>query len=185
MAGIRISSRYAKALLELNKNEQEQDMAFADMKHVAAVIDSSRDLEVFLQSPVVKKDKKVNVLTSIFGADISKTTLAFIVLLTQKGREGLLHEVAVSFVHQYKVMRNITEANVVVAAPLDDNERSGLLAIAGKVAGGKVELAEKVNPEIIGGFILNVADRQLDASVSSQLTSLRREFSENPFVPEF
>jgi F-type H+-transporting ATPase subunit delta len=185
MSGIRISSRYAKSLLDLCNTPQEQDAAFADMQLVQSAIDGSRELQLFLHNPVVKKDKKVKVLETIFGASVSKTTMGFITLLTTKGRESLLGEMATSFVHQFKAIRNITEGSVVSAQPLDAATRAQIQAHALKMAGGNVELVEKVDPEIIGGFILNVADRQMDASVADKITKLRREFSENPYVPEF
>ncbi|MDZ4749975.1 MAG: ATP synthase F1 subunit delta [Flavobacteriales bacterium] len=185
MSGIRISSRYAKSLLDLCNNPQEQDTAFADMQLVKSSIDQSRDLEVFLSNPIVKKDKKVKILEMIFGSRVSKTTMSFITLLTTKGRESLMGEIATSFVHQFKTMRHITEANVVSAVALDAQTRAQIHAQAVKMAGGNIELVEKIDQDIIGGFVLNVADRQMDASLAEKITQLRREFSENPYLPEF
>lgn len=153
MSGIRISSRYAKSLLDLCNTPQEQDAAFADMQIVQRAIDGSREFQLFLHNPVVKKDK-VKVLEAIFGSSVSKTSMAFITLLTTKGRESLLGEMATSFVHQFKAIRNITEGSVVSAQPLNATTRAQIQAHALKMAGGNVELVEKIDPEIIGGFIV-------------------------------
>jgi F-type H+-transporting ATPase subunit delta len=64
--------------------------------------------------------------------------------------------------------------------------KADLVAIVKKLSARKqVELVEKVNKDLIGGFILNVGDRQIDASVKSKLKSLKVKFSENPYEKEF
>lgn len=185
MKGIRIASRYAKSLLYLSLEKGKLDEVYADMQLVGATIDQSRDLELLLLSPVIKTDTKVKVLTLVFGSKIGEISNAFMTLLTNKGREGMLGEIAQSFVDQVKVHKQIVSAKVVTAAPIDADTKSKINALATKLASGKsIELVEKVDETLIGGFILNVGDLQVDASISGEIKSLKREFEKNPYVPE-
>lgn len=183
MRGIRISSRYARSLLNLSKELNEMDVVFSDMKKVHEATSSCRDLRVFLESPVIKSDKKEAVLRQIFGPVISKTTLSFLSLLTHKGRESMLAEIAESFISQVQDHNHITTARVTSATAMDSSIRSEILDLARKMAGGSVELSEKVDADLIGGFVLQVGDQQIDTSLLSNIKNLRRGFSENPFIP--
>jgi len=184
MRGIRISSRYAKSLLYLCIELNEADRVFEDMKLVNRAVTGTRDLRIFLESPVIKSDKKIAALTSIFGGSISKTTLGFITLLTNKGRESMLLEITESFIEQVKSYKNISSAKVTSASPLDAESRIAMIQQASRLSLGTVELEEKVDPELIGGFILQVGDHQIDTSILTNIRNLRRDFSENPFIPE-
>jgi len=183
MRGIRIATRYARSLLILCVERNEADRVFEDMKLLHESMAASRDLRVFLLSPVIKADKKNAVLDKLFGASISKTTLAFISLLTKKGREGMLPEIAASFIDQVKEHKHITTARVSSAIALDDTTRQAIRTKAATLASGTIDLEEVVDPELIGGFILQVGDQQIDTSVLTNLRNLRRDFSENPYIP--
>jgi len=184
MKGIRISSRYAKSLLNLCVERNEADRVYEDMKLVHQTVRSSRDLRIFLESPVIKSDKKNAALSKLFGALVNPTTMAFMVLLTNKGRESMLPEIAESFIAQMKQYKHITPASVISAAPLDEQSRAAIIAKVSSLAPGTIELEEKVDPGIIGGFVLKVGDHQIDTSVLTNLRNLRRDFSENPYIPE-
>jgi len=185
MSGIRISSRYAKSLLDLCIEKGQLDVVLSDMKQIASVLDENRDLRVMLGSPVVKADKKIDILEAIFKGKLSEVTMAFMTLLTRKGRESYLEAVVKSFIAQVRIHQGITSAEVTSAVALDEAGRKSILESAVKLAGGKVELVEKTDASLIGGFVLKVGDNQIDTSVSSKIKSLRREFAENPYIPEF
>lgn len=186
MKGIRISSRYAKSLLALSNEKGKTDEVFADMALVSSTIAENRDLKVLLMSPVIKPDTKLKVLNAIFASKTSEMSKLFIELLTKKGREGMLGEIADSYVAQVKEFKNVVSAHVVSAIALDDETRSTMKGLAAKLAQGKtIELTEKIDADLIGGFILQVGDHRVDASVSGEIKGLKREFQKNPYVPEF
>lgn len=185
MKGPRIASRYAKSLLILCQERNEVDVVLADMELVANTIAASHDLELLLLSPVIKTDTKVKVLDKIFGTYVNPTTKTFMVLLTNKGRESMLGEIAHSFVAQVKEFKHIVTAKVISAAPFDPETRQVVRNLAQRLATGmSIELEEHVNADLIGGFVLTVGDNQVDASVSGEIKNLRREFEKNPYVPE-
>ncbi len=186
MKGVRIATRYAKSLLILSLEKQKLDDVYNDMQLVANTIKGSRDLKVMLSSPVIKPDTKNKVLDMLFSSQVNEITGAFIRLLTNKGRESMLGEISASFVEQVKEYKKVITAHVVSASVLDSQSRSIISDLATKLAGGKsIELDELVNEDLIGGFILKVGDQQVDASVSGEIKSLRREFEKNLFIPGF
>lgn len=184
MSGIRIASRYAKSLLDLCIEKGQLDAAKADMIMLSGLMEESRDLRMMLSSPVVKADKKVDILHKLFDGNLSPITMGFITLLTRKGREGFLPEIVSSFINQLRKHQGITVAEVTSAVALDANSRVKMLESASKLAGGQVELLEKVDATLIGGFILKVGDRQINAAISNQIKELKREFAENPYIVE-
>lgn len=184
MKGIKISSRYARSLVELCKASGQLEAAFADMMLIHQTIKGSRELSNLLNSPVVKTDTKVAVLNKVFGGEIGLVTHSFIKLLTEKGREGYLGEVAESFVEQVRTFNHVVTAQVTTAVPMDESTRKNVLEVAGKMMKGDIELEEKVDSSIIGGFVLKVGDKMVDSSVSSTLRSMKRNFDDNPYIPD-
>jgi F-type H+-transporting ATPase subunit delta len=120
----------------------------------------------------------------VFEGKLSALTMGFITLLTRKGREGYLPEIVESFVNQLRRHQGITVAEVVSAVALDAASRTKMLESAKKLAGGEVELVEKVDPTLIGGFVLKVGDRQIDSAIANRIKALKREFAENPYIAE-
>jgi F-type H+-transporting ATPase subunit delta len=184
MKETKVATRYAKSLIGLAKERNELDAAFQDMEVVLKACQDSKDLRVFLNSPVVNADKKKNVLSSIFAGKIGTLSSGFIQIITSKGREYLLSEIASEFIRQYKVSKNITEARVTSAVPLDSEVREKILALIHKTTTGEVEINEVVDPEIIGGLVVQIGDKQVDASIRKKLNELKKEFSKNLYVPE-
>jgi F-type H+-transporting ATPase subunit delta len=184
MSGIRIASRYAKSLLDLCVEKGQLETVKSDMMMMASAMEQSRELRVMLSSPVVKADKKVDILERIFKGNVSEVTMGFITLLTKKGRESILPEIVLSFINQLRTFSGISTAEVTSAVALDAGTKQKVLESAIKLAGGPVELVEKVDASLIGGFILKVGDKQIDSALSSRIKALKREFAENPYIPE-
>ena len=185
MANTKVGTRYAKAFLELVSEKGKLESAIKDMELVGKTIADSHELAVLLKSPVVKTDKKVSILTSIFKKHVSEPTMLFLELITKNRREGSLAEIATSFVAQYKAMKGITTAVVTSAAVLSDGAKKRIEELVQAQVGGTVELQTKVNPELIGGFVLRIGDQQLDTSILSKINGLKQEFGANFYQKEF
>ena len=97
----------------------------------------------------------------------------------------MLGGIAHAFLFQYKAFKNISQAEVISSAPLDAETKAKVEEVLQKLAPGLSDLKETINPDLIGGYILKVGDQMIDASVSTQLRELRREFTENLYVPGF
>lgn len=175
----KVAIRYAKSLMELAESRGSVDEAMTDMSLVENTIKANKDLAMLLSSPVVDMAKKEKVLMAIFGDKISDISKDFIQLITQKGREGSLLAIADRFIALVKERRNIHQVIVTSATPLTAAAKTELLGMVQKIKPGEVELTEKIDPSIIGGFILKVDDSMIDASVLARFRKLRQDFSVN------
>jgi len=137
-----------------------------------------------LKSPVVKTDKKQEILTSIFGKKTSDLTKQFLMLISSRNREGIVGDIAFAFVNQYKVIKNIIVTEITSAVKLDDSQKKKILQLL-NADNTSVEIVEKINPEIIGGFIVRVDDKQIDASISRKFDNLKQDFNKNPYIADF
>lgn len=179
-----VAYRYARSLMELSRDKGVLDATQADMALVASTCAASRELQVLLKSPVVKGDKKARILERIFEGKVGAITSTFMGILVRKGREALLHHVALAYTALYKLDKGIVIAEVVSAVPLSEAARAKVQALAMQQHPGKtIELQEKVDPALIGGLSVRIGDEQYDGTVSRRLADLRREFSKNPYIP--
>ena len=106
--------------------------------------------------------------------------MSFFRIITEKNREAILPLIAKEFHNAYNEHKGIGKASVTTAVPLDNELRGEILTLAKKVTGkANVELKEEVDPEMIGGFILNVGSQQIDASIKHKLKILQLNFSNN------
>jgi F-type H+-transporting ATPase subunit delta len=182
MRNPKVAHRYAKSLLELAAEKGQADAVENDMRLIASTIEESRDLALLLASPVVKSDKKEKILESIFGAHTTDLTSAFVRIITSKGREAVLEEVAKHYVELIMKRKGILSAQVVTAVPMGDDTRAAMKQMVERLnPQGTVAIEEVVNPDIVGGFVLKVEDQMIDASVLSQLRKLHREFDDNSY----
>lgn len=182
----RASSRYVKSLLGLAVERNVLEQVHADMQMFARVVEENRELRLALNNPIIKHDKKREILEQLFKGRVNDLTLAIFDIITKKHREPLLLAIAKGFHDAYNEFKGIGVATVTSAVPLDSSLRAEMVAMVKKLSDRKeVELIEKVDPSLIGGFILNVGDRQVDASIKSRLNSLKVNLSHNPYIKEF
>jgi F-type H+-transporting ATPase subunit delta len=182
MTESRVSHRYAKSVLDLSLEKNQLEQVREDMQLIFDTIHASHDLGVLLKSPVIKTDKKQEILKAIFGGKIGVITTEFIDVITRKRREGELQGIASAFLSQYKKHKQILTAVITTASGLDEKLRAQVISIVKQSAGKEVELVEQINKDLIGGFVLRVGDNQVDASILRQIRDLDRSFSSNVYV---
>ncbi len=186
MTETRVASRYVKSLLGLAEEQKAVEAVHNDMLLFAKVADENQAFALMLRNPIIKHDKKKEILEKIFKGKVHTLTLAIFDIITRKNREGILIDIAKQFHTAYNEYKGITKGIVITATPLDATLRKELEQIVKKISDTKdVELIEKVDAEMIGGFVLNVGDRQIDASIKNKLKELKLKFSYNPYVKEF
>jgi F-type H+-transporting ATPase subunit delta len=173
MRNIKAASRYAKALLDLSLETKKTDDVYADIVSLFETIEASNELKTLLNSPIVKSEKKQEVFKSLFSKTFSELTISYINLLITKKREALLSEIAIQFISQYKAHKNIVTAEVTTAIKLDEALTKKVLSLVKH--DGEVEIIEKIDASLIGGFIVKVGDKQIDASIAKKFKDLRKE----------
>lgn len=179
MSENKAASRYAKSLIDLSLERNALEEIKNDMALLDQVISHSPELEAILKNPIVPLDKKAGILENVFGNKVNEVTRAFFKLLVSKGRSAILFDTSKSFVDQYNAIKGIVTANVTSATELTEESRTEIEAIVKKEIGANVVVInEKVNADLIGGFILKVGDKQFDASIASSLNKLKKEFAQ-------
>ena len=183
MPNPRLATRYAKSLIDLAIEKGQLENVFADMKWLNGICKSNRDFVNLLKSPIIKGDTKKKIMEAVTGGRISELTAAFNRLLVTKGRESNLPEITSAFVAAYKEKKNIHTIKLTTATPVTSAVKDAIIAQVKKTSGYQnVELEEKVDANIIGGFVLQVEDKLIDASVAYDLKAVARQFENNDFI---
>ena len=169
-----IRVRYAKAFFSLAIENKMLDTLKTDIQKVFDVCTQSSDFINLLESPVVKTSKKTELITEIFKSEINTLTLNFLLLITNNKRESYIPGICRNFLELTRKDQNIKSAVIVTAAEIDIKTRNKIKVLLEKELNATVELNCKTDPEIIGGLILRVDDRQYDSSVATQLKNIKQ-----------
>ncbi len=179
MAGSRAAHRYAKALLSLAGENGNLSQVSEEIRLIKNTIQDSKDLKIVLRSPIIKNELKRSALQAIFKDLSRETTNLFEVLIDNK-RIALLEKVTQAFVAEVDRQNNITTATVTTAVPMTSSIEENILSKIKELTGSKeVELTQKVDEKLLGGFLLRYGDLEYDASIAGKLTHLRHRFKQN------
>jgi len=179
MTNQRVADRYAKSLLDLAVERKQLDVIKGDVDELMGMT-RNRDLALLLSSPIVKPSQKKAVMTALMAkTDTNELTKTFINVLISKGRESDLVGILTAFDEQYKALNNISTVQVTSATALSaaslESIRSQLVN-SGKTE-ASVDIHTKVDPSIIGGFVLEFDGKVYDASVAHKLSEIRKEIA--------
>ena len=177
MSVFKVASRYAKSLIDLAQEQGSLEVIKDDMEQIVAVIKSSSELQAVLGNPIIKIDKKKSILEALFKDKIRPEILGFFNIMVRKGRSELVYATAQEFIREYNEVKGIVKAEVTSASALSETNLQALNAKIAQEINAKVLLTNKVDKSLIGGFVLKVGDRQLDASIAGKLNKLERHFS--------
>jgi F-type H+-transporting ATPase subunit delta len=176
MSESRAALRYAKAILDMAKENKALDAVEKDMRSIAATVSDSKELRDVLANPVVSGSLKKNALLEIFKGSHSITEGTINMLVDNK-RLGMLNEVALKYIILNEQLKGKDVAYVTTAVPLDAAMEKKVLKQVATITGNEVTIENKIDESIIGGFILRVGDLQYDASIANKLSNIKREFS--------
>lgn len=185
MRDIKVAYRYAKSLLGIAIEQKALENVHNDMQLINLVCSENKDLEMLLKSPIVKSDKKNAILSEIFGKHISKISNTFISIILIKKRESILADIATAFIDLYKTEKNIATASVTTAVKISEQQKTKIIDLLKSQGSTSVDLKEIINPDIIGGMILKVGDKQIDESIKRKLSNLEMEFDNNSLIKGF
>ena len=177
MTGGTLAKKYAKALFSLGKKSsgRQLEQYGADLSGLAAMVAISPALERMFKSPVISLAEKralVDQLLDKAGADV--TVKNFCHLLADKGRLAVLPAIADCYGELLDAEKGVLRGTVITAVKLNAEKQKKLKAdLAKKTKNKQLELVFDVDASILGGLMLKVGDRVLDASLRAQLTILR------------
>ena len=170
----RASIRYARALLELAIENQNEKAILLEMQRILSIMESFPDLEEALNSPVLPSSQKRKIINDIF-TNASKLLCSLFDLLSLNGREGILGGVANQYIDLFDKNQGKVSATVTTAVSLTEDLEKEVLKKAATLTPLKVELKNIVDSAIKGGFILRVGDLQYNASIADRFEALKRE----------
>lgn len=176
MLNTKVTNRYAKALLELAISDNILDTVSSDLDYVQKSISSIRELSLLLKSPIVKRDKKKKIIHEIFNGKVSETVLKFCELIINRQRSELLTDIIQRFFELRDDYLNIKNVLVKSASELDEKQLNELKNILEERLNKKVRLTQSIDKKLIGGFIVQIDDTVIDASLKHQLEILKRKF---------
>ncbi len=177
MSNYRIAQRYARSLIELSIENDQLEKVKTDMEMVYSLCLNVRSFNLFLKNPIIHSYQKLSILKKIFEGKIEKISFKFIDIITRKSRENILPEIAGEFLVQYRLYQKIEIVEVTTPLKLDKVMKTEFENLAKQYIGEdwKVQLIEKTDKELIGGYIVKIGDRQIDDSVSSKLREVKKQ----------
>ena len=183
MPNPRLAGRYAKSLIDLIRDQGQLDPVYNDMQFLHSLMVQSPELVRVLRSPVISGDKKEKILEALGHDKLGAVTKSFTKLIIRKNREEHLPEIITAFISQYKELKDIHVVLLTTAVEVSDEVKNSIM---NKIKDGlhfsAVELQAKVDPAIIGGFIIEVDGRLVDASIAYDLGVVKKQFASNDFI---
>ena len=168
-----ITTPYAEAFLQVAESRNEVEKIVEQSKSVLELWSQSSDFSDAMASPVLEVETKKEVLEKIFSKKVTPSFLNLLKLLADRKRIGYLDSVLERMLELYREQRNIALATITSATALNDDQQEEILKTVQSVAGtNNLELELKVDPNLIGGFIVNVGSKVIDASLSGQVRRL-------------
>lgn len=187
MAHYRVAKRYAKGLMEfLATSPAKEEVVMKEMKQLGELIKGSSDLRSFFKSPVLEYKKKTAISNEVFK-DFSEESKTFLSLIIKQGRSEAIESIASEFVELYRKKHKIERAIITSAHPLSEEQINSIIEKTKAILpeGTTVEVQNKIDSDLIGGFVLRLADKQFDASLKTKLNNIKKEFDINHhYIPK-
>jgi len=178
----KVAHRYAKGLFDFTEKSNESTALYSEMKFLLSLLNESTDLKRFFKSPVVDYRKKQTIVKEIFKAN-SSTFNKFVNLVIQQGRESNLTEIANQFVNLVDDKNEVQKATILSATKLEKSLIDLILKESKFIDNSKpIQITEIIDENLIGGYILRIGDKQIDASIKTKLNKIRGEFDENEYI---
>lgn len=176
MTNSKISVRYAKALFATAKEKNILDAIKNDVDTMYSTIKESAELAGLLESPTINGTKKFEILKQIFDKDVNSISIQFLELVAKNKREAFLTGILHYFIVLFKKDKNIMDAIITTSIALTEDQQEKVAKVLKNTYKADIELTQKVDPNIIGGFIVRIEDKQLDSSIIRKLSDIKQSF---------
>ena len=170
-----ISVRYARALLKCAMELNLEDKVYQEMITLADQYNRVPELRSTIDNPMLEKNKKQALLQAACGKNLSELSARFIQLVLQEGRENVIQMMATSYITLYRKQNNIISGRLIAATTVTPEVEQKMKQMVQRKSQGTVEFQTEVDPDIIGGFILEYDSYRMDASVQTKLNNILKE----------
>lgn len=168
-----VGSRYATALFNLADEENKLDKIQKETRILAGFLKKGTPLHNFLTAPQIRDEEKEKVVKNIWSGKIEKTLLNFLLFLLKKRRVQFFEQIALDFEKLYKEKLGIMEATLISVKKVEEKLQEKLIGKLQKETGKKIQLLNKLDPALIGGSILILANQVVDFSIRNRLNGLK------------
>lgn len=172
-----ISVRYARALLKSATDLEQEEAVYREMQSLAKSYLQIPQLRFTIDNPMLGKDKKLALLQTACGGDVSKLTGTFLQLVLNENRESILLFMATAYITLYRRQKNIIRGTLTTAVAVSPETEAKMKQMVEGRTHGTVEFNTEVDPSIIGGFILEYDTYRMDASVKTKLSKVLQQLS--------
>lgn len=172
-----IARRYAKAFFQLGVENNKQEIFANQLKSLLNLYNQDENFQFVINNPVIKNSKKQGLFKKLFEGKVDDIVMQLLNLLISKSREEYLPDIARAFIRMYQEHANIQEVHITSAYEMDKATIDEIEKLLNKLSGKQSDIHTKIDSDLIGGFILKVDDSQLDASVSGQLNTIKKQLS--------
>ncbi len=169
-----VSGRYASALFELAREQNELDKVDQDLGKFQAMLEQSPDLARLVKSPAFAAEEQERALGAVMDwASIGATTGNFLKVVTRNRRLFAAEDMIKGFRQQLALHRGEMTADVQSATPLSNEQLAALKSTLKASYGKDVRLDAKVDPSLLGGLVVKVGSRMFDSSLRTKLMNLK------------
>ncbi|MBQ2644920.1 ATP synthase F1 subunit delta [bacterium] len=172
---LKTSKSYASALFETAKKQQIEDSVLTDINFIAKTIEENSNLSSFLNNPIIKIEDKKSVMTEIFGNKISNITQNFLLLLADNSRYGVIYDIQREYKELINRNKNIIFVKAVSAIEIKDYLKEKLKRKIESIIDKNAEISYEINPDIIGGLVIEIDGKTIDNSVQTQLKNIKKQ----------
>ena len=170
----RISVRYARALFQTAQEQGCEAEVYDGLTRFAHnYLLAIAQFNEVLADPIVAQEEKVKLLEMAVGDPLHDTLKQFITFVAEQKREDKMFLIAMKYMEMYREKHNILSTNVTTATELSDESYDRIKAFIKQTFGAEAEMGVKIDPSLIGGFILDIENTRMDASVAGQLNALK------------
>ncbi len=169
--------RYAAVLFEVVQAKGDLAKVEGELQAFVTMVEGHRELQNVLAHPAISALKKRELIETILNAlpDLSHEVRRLLLMLAERDRLGIVHEVAAAFTERLMAHRKVMDAQIVTASALPDSQRAALAQALSSAVGADVRLKESVDPSIMGGIVARVGSVVYDASLTRQLEKMRQQ----------
>ena len=176
-----VAQAYAGALLAVAMEKGEADLYRDQLVAISTTVEGDAQIQVFLESPKIRRSDKKAALEKALSGQVSVAVLNLILILIDRGRQGLIEDIAHAYQDRMDVLAGRVNATITSATKLSSAIRKALVGAIAKKLDKEVVSTEQVDPDLLAGLTIQVGDLVVDGSLRTQLRKIRQEVSQTRF----
>lgn len=167
--------KYAKALFEVTENSKTTNSVIDDINLISDTFSQNAELRIFMSNPIIKFEDKKDVIKQIFENKVTETAMNFLYLLTDNSRFEVIYEIKEAYVELIKKRQNLMTVKAVTAVEMKDFLKESLKKRLEEKFSKRVEIEYSIDPEIVGGMIVEIDGKTIDNSVATKLKNIKKQ----------